>query len=135
MTDHREVELVIHSADDAEVDAIVDRLKALGARRLGRTRVVDPMSVVVIAGAVLTMVNSLLELRDHLTRRQARDRSPEAGATDIVIVVRNENGTEVHLQHADGGMLQQVVDGTEDMEGAQEGEGGTDGEARNAVAG
>ncbi|MFJ4780074.1 hypothetical protein [Streptomyces sp. NPDC088762] len=111
MDDYKEVELVIYTPDDAVVDSVVEGLTDLSVSRLGRARAVDPMSVVVIAGAVLTLVNGLLDLQGHLRRLRSADEAGErAAASEVVIVVRNENGDRLPLAGADRAALRQIVE-------------------------
>ncbi|MEU7730846.1 hypothetical protein AB0B78_37445 [Streptomyces sp. NPDC040724] len=100
----------IHTSDDAVVDSVVESLTELRARRLDRARNIDPMSVVVIAGAVLTLVNGLLDLQGHLRRRGSGGEAAERTAPEVVIVVRNENGDAVRLADADRADLQRIVE-------------------------
>ncbi|MEU7606176.1 hypothetical protein AB0B44_35625, partial [Streptomyces sp. NPDC041003] len=74
----------IHTSDDAVVDSVVESLTELRARRLDRARNIDPMSVVVIAGAVLTLVNGLLDLQGHLRRRGSGGEAAERTAPEVV---------------------------------------------------
>ncbi|SEC17213.1 hypothetical protein SAMN05216489_00068 [Streptomyces sp. 3213] len=111
-----ELELVIYTYDATGVDMVVDRLKDLNTERLDRGRVVDPMSIVVVTGAVVTLVNSLLELKEHLAHGRSQSDSPASPPTEIVIIVRNENGDAVRLDEADRQHLQQIADGEESQD-------------------
>lgn len=94
----QELELTIYNSDDNEVQALLQTLSGLEVRAR-RPRVVDPVTVITVAGAAVSLVNKLLELRDRL-RTEAKPLKAQ---------VRNEQGDAVALADAKAEDLERLL--------------------------
>jgi hypothetical protein len=86
----QELELAIYTSDDAVVQSLLSNLTGLDTQRPRRARVIDPITLITVASAAVTLVTGLLDLRDRL---RAEPSAPE-------VVVRNERGDSVSLTEA-----------------------------------
>jgi len=90
MGEQSELEVVIESADDEIVGDVERALAPADVSRWEPARVVDPLTVLAVAGGIVQLVEGLLSLRDRL---RARPSAP-------MVRLRNAEGHELALDTA-----------------------------------
>jgi len=115
MVQQTELEIVVDSSDDAVLGEVEGALAPSLVERWEPARVVDPLTVLAVAGGVVQLVNGLIALRDRL-------RGQSSAPT---VRIRNAVGSEVLLLAATTEELRALVEGEGTSEAAASNEGGT----------
>jgi hypothetical protein len=104
-----ELEIVVESDDDAIVGEVRSALSPAEVEQWENARIVDPMTILAVAGGIVQIVNGLLTLRDRLRKK----REPPT------VRIRNAAGDEVVLVTATPEEIEALVAGR--ARAAQEG--------------
>jgi hypothetical protein len=99
--DDGELEIVIESTDASSVEEVEHALTGMSVVRWEPQRMIDPMTILAVAGSLTALVNGLLSLRDRL---RARPDAPR-------VVVRDADGNEVVLVAATPEQLRALIAG------------------------
>ncbi len=99
------LEIAVQSSDPDELSLIEAALRAedLQFERLKPSRVVDPVTLIALAGGVVGLVNGVLALSDRLRSRNAAP----------IVVVRNEAGDELPVEGISRQELENLIGGIE----------------------
>jgi hypothetical protein len=104
-----QVQLQVDSKQEADIAAVEDALKGEGdlvIERLRPPRMIDPITILAVAGGIVGLINGLLSLRD---RWRARGQRP-------ALTLENEGGEQLALDEA---TLEQITSFIEAAAGSQ----------------
>jgi len=101
------LELKIESRDEEELSAIEEALSGEGGvqfERVEPARVVEPVTLIALAGAALGVVDGVLALADRLKSQK----------NPPIIVIRNAAGDELSVERATRDQLEHMVENAQE---------------------
>jgi hypothetical protein len=99
-----ELEIVIETTDETLIEEVESSLSSVQVERWEPQRLVDPITVLAVAGSLVQLLNGLAALRDRLRKQ----------AVPPAVTVRNADGAEVALLTATPEQLQALFAGGDD---------------------